>query len=1076
MAIGCGAIPAADTNLVASPAGVISEGIISSPPEPAVDIAPFARVLAWDPKVMEGTRALRSDEFPAEDIAPYSELLPAPDGTFAVPVTDDTGCIGLQWEENRQLQSVSLQFSDAVDRPAKETIELQYWTGESPWQGKWQPVEIPPQNQEDRLTWCFGEQETKNGTPKVRWVFAGLKQPIQLKEISAFSHSQWQTVAVRIETASPGSAKPAAIEIYNGVFRNLAQEPSCHTVWDGVNPLCLQVQASVARPYKADRTVLRFQMPEAAFGVAVEDLLTHDCVYVPHAGIFVTRDPAPITITEYLEKIAGQTSMLAEVRQRPDQNLQHVCQVIHNPIQDRHNWVPMLISLPCDNRKFLVYREGSIVFNEYNQPDDYPGESDGVHTIAANINQWRLVPTFGSGQSLQVSRQLYGGWLPVPVTTAQDQNITYQQTTYIAPVGEAPSNKPAWLREQALGVAEYLIKNNAAEPSEVRLSFQFKSEQENGKSVQYQECKEGIIAASGNRILALLDKRSMQSLTCKAEPAEIVLSGTLPANSETPCTVYLPAWQVAPDDYTLLLEDTPGISRTENYWRSLLEPAMQVEIPDEFLNNLIKASQVNCLLAARNQERSAYIVPWISSIHFAYPESEANSILRGMDLTGHPDFTRRGLEFYLKESNPAGFITILVHNKVAGISCGYTLVGTGEFLGTLGEHYDRTRDQVWLRKVAPDVVRICRWIIRQREKTKRLDARGQKVPEYGLMPPGVSADWNRFAYRFFNEAQYCHGLEMAGKALADMGDSAAASILEDARQYLQDIRLAYHTMQAKMPVVPLRDGTWVPADPSLLGCYGNVEDFLPGEDVNRTYVYSVELGANHLAANGILDPASADTDWMVGYLEDVQFLRTNWVQDWSIADPFDWGGFAKMQPYYCRIADIHALRDDVKPFIRSYFNVIPALVNFEDLTFWEDMLGNRYAAGAWNKTHETGWFLGQTRTLFIMERGKELWLAPFVTNRWLQDGRKVAIRNAPTRFGPVSYTITSNVANGKIEAVVELPEKCTADKIVLRLRHPEGKPIQAVTVQGKPHSDFDPGKETITIAPIGNAITVRAEY
>jgi hypothetical protein len=382
-----------------------------------------------------------------------------------------------------------------------------------------------------------------------------------------------------------------------------------------------------------------------------------------------------------------------------------------------------------------------------------------------------------------------------------------------------------------------------------------------------------------------------------------------------------------------------------------------------------------------------------------------------------------------------------------------------------------------MQKVAPNVVRICRWIMRQREKTKLLDARGEKVPEYGLTPPGVSADWNRFAYRFFNEAQYCRGLEMAGRALADIGDSSAAAILEDAKQYREDIARAYHAMQAKTPVVPLKNGTWAPADPSLLGCYGNVEDFLPGEDENRSYVYSVELGAHHLAADEVLDPFSKDAEWMIDYLEDVQFLtRKNWNRDMSAVDPFDWGGFAKMQPYYCRIAEIHAQRDDVKPFLRSYFNMIPALVNFEDLTFWEDMGVPGYATGAWNKTHETGWFLGQTRIMFAAERGDDLWLAPFVTNRWLNDGQKVAVRNVPTRFGKVGYTITSNAAKGEIEAVVQLPEKCTAKNIVLRLRHPEGKPMQSVTVQGKPHANFDLQKETVTFAPAEGSITIRAKY
>ena len=229
---------------------------------------------------------------------------------------------------------------------------------------------------------------------------------------------------------------------------------------------------------------------------------------------------------------------------------------------------------------------------------------------------------------------------------------------------------------------------------------------------------------------------------------------------------------------------------------------------------------------------------------------------------------------------------------------------------------------------------------------------------------------------------------MAGRALADIGDPAAPAILEDAKQYREDIARAYHAMQAKTPVVPLKNGTWVPADPSLLGCYGNVEDFLPGEDENRTYVYSVELGAHHLVANEVLDPASQGRrlDDRLSRRRPVSHSQELESRHERRSMPFDWGGFAKMQPYYCRIAEIHALRDDVKPFIRSYFNVIPALVNFEDLTFWEDMGVPGYASGAWNKTHETGWFLGQTRIMFVAERGDELVAGP-LRDQPLAEGR-----------------------------------------------------------------------------------------
>jgi hypothetical protein len=1040
-----------------------------------VDVGPFARVLSWDPQAMEGTKAIRSDEFPAADIAPYREILPASEGTYVVPVKDGVGCIGFEWAEDRILRRVEIEFPSEAAVAEAKSVHLQYWSGESSWQGKWQPVKAAAKRIGSRLVWYLDFYEAPLGTPKVRWLFADARQPVAVKRLTAFTRSRWSLADVWIQPARKEPIGKTEIDVYNGEIFSSTAEHRHRCAWEGTTPLRLAVRAAASRPCKADRTVLRFRTPGAAFGVAIEDLLTHDCVYVPKANLFVARDPMPIAPEDYLKKIAGRKSVLEKVRQKADQELSHVCSVVHNPIQDRHNWVPMLISLACDNRKFLVFREGSVVFNEFSGPDDFPGESDGIHTTAANVGQWQFAPSFGGGGPLEVSRRLHGGWLPMPVTTVKDRAVTYQQTTCIAPVGEAPADGPRWLRDRALAAVDYVVKNGGAEAADARIAVRLVPLQDAKKAVVYHELSNGIVASSGDRVLAFFDN-GKGALAWKLAPGGVTLSGKLPGGGTDACAVYLPAWKLATNDVAVLSQGAPWAPRVESYWKSVLEPAMQIDVPDQFLGNLIRASQVNCMLAARNQQRSKYVVPWISSVHFAYPESEANSIMRGMDMAGHAEFARRGLEFYLKEANPAGYISILVHNKVAGISSGYTLVGTGEVLWTLGEHYQRTRDQQWLRKVAPEVVHICRWVMRQREKTKLLDARGQKVIEYGLTPPGVTADWNRFAYRFFNEAQWYRGLEMAGRALADVGDAAAPAILADAKEYREDIFRAYRQVQARSPVVPLRNGTWVPCGPSLLNCYGNVEDFLPGEDVNRTYVYTVEVGANHLVANEVLGADSEDANTIVDHLEDDLFLRTNWITNGAGADEFDWGGYAKMQPFYSRVTDIHAMRDDVKPFIRSYFNVIPALLNFEDMTFWEDMISNGYASGAWNKTHETGWFLGQTRTMFVSERGDELWLAPFVTNRWLKNGQKVVVRSVPTRFGTVGYAITSNVARGDIRAVVQLPPNCTAKKIVLRLRHPDGKPMQSVTVQGKPHSDFDAKKETVSL-PLGDEeITVEAKY
>ena len=267
----------------------------------------------------------------------------------------------------------------------------------------------------------------------------------------------------------------------------------------------------------------------------------------------------------------------------------------------------------------------------------------------------------------------------------------------------------------------------------------------------------------------------------------------------------------------------------------------------------------------------------------------------------------------------------------------------------------------------------------------------------------------------------------------------------------------------------------MPADPALLDCPGRVEDFLPGEDGNRSWAYSVEIGAHHLAATGILDPSAPDVGSMLDYLEESQFLRSgmgDYPEQKNRQDVFNLGGFAKVQPYYGRFAEVYAGRNDLRPFIRSYFNAIPSLLSLENLSFWEHF----HNIGGWNKTHETGWFLCQSRIMFVMERGDDLWLAPFVTSEWFHDEMVVGVGDAPTRFGRMSYEIRSAVAQSLIEAWIWPPKRMPPRRIILRVRHPQGNPMKTVYVNDRPHSEFDPLQETVTLSPSAEVLHVRVLY
>ena len=85
-----------------------------------------------------------------------------------------------------------------------------------------------------------------------------------------------------------------------------------------------------------------------------------------------------------------------------------------------------------------------------------------------------------------------------------------------------------------------------------------------------------------------------------------------------------------------------------------------------------------------------------------------------------------------------------------------------------------------------------------------------------------------------------------------------------------------------------------------------------------------------MALLGLLDPQSRDVTEMIDHLEDVQFLRSGWGDYAAAQNAATFSTTAaspKVQPYYCRNAELYALRDNVKPFVRTYFNSLASLIS-----------------------------------------------------------------------------------------------------------------------------------------------------
>lgn len=1010
------------------------------------DVAPYARVATWDPARMDGARSSRIQEFHAEDLFLETELVPRQGGGYLAPSwPGGKTVIGLQWLERRKIATLTL--APGAGAPASvDGVRVEAWVGETTMQGGWQP--IAGTVTASGGVWTLDVDPRTNpslskGTCKIRWIVPCNAGGLEVRTISALTRASMETVRLRFDLVHPRPGLTATVSAYNGWFGLRDKPGTIQKAWSLDRPLVVDVTYAVTRSTRANRTVMRIELPDTAFGVAVDDILNAGTMVVRRSGLVVhkvTGRTGDETVPLVLSSLPpdGKTTVLERVRRMPDQTLARAMARTRNPIQDNG---PTMISLACDNRKWVVERDGTVTFGS-----------------AA------IVPRLGTAKQPKISRHLQRGWLPAPTTIAADEGIEYSECAYVIPTDATrmPS-APLWLDRKPVCVLDYRVTNTRATIAYTTVALRVLADAARPQPASLRYKPGGIVADDRGKLLAVVETAGAAPMTADWQEGTVRLMGAIAPRSSVHFRVLIPGYDLPVERASEVSAPAEGLDALQSYWMAALAPAAQITVPDGFVTNLIRASQVHCLIAARNEDEGRKVAPWIASMSYGPLESEANSVIHGMDLMGHQEFARRSLDYFIGKYDPSGMLTT-----------GYTLVGHGWHLWTLGQHYQITRDRDWLSSVAPRVTQACEWVARQTEKTRRRGLGNAKQPVYGLMPPGVLADWNAFAYYYSLNGFYCAGLRDAADALADVGVTEARDLRSSADALRDETLRAFAWTRARTPVLPLQNGLWTPAYPTQVYTPGPIGDYFPGEDSNRSWCYDIELGAHHLITQGVLDPQGPEADDIVDNMEDVAFLSDGWFDypaEASHKDWFDRGGFSKVQPYYTRNAQIYAMRDDVKPFVRSYFNTLAAMVNTENMSMWEHF----HNGGAYNKTHETGYFLEQSRLMLVQERGTELWLAPMVTCDWLQDGQQISVQNAPTAFGPVSFAIKSAEKRGYVEAVIDTPTRQVPSAIVVRLRHPRGRKIERVMVNGVAHTDLaDPC--SVRIANPRGRLTIRAEY
>jgi hypothetical protein len=531
-------------------------------------------------------------------------------------------------------------------------------------------------------------------------------------------------------------------------------------------------------------------------------------------------------------------------------------------------------------------------------------------------------------------------------------------------------------------------------------------------------------------------------------------------------------------------------------------PPMEVEVSSEQLTAQWKLGAWHIM---RHSVKDAAGRARFNDFPFGVLASETYLILRALDLQGLHSEAADGLDQWLslpmqpgpakgthpwsKPDRPLGHFSdglgCLTHaigpDGAGGHMDAVHCMGPGAIMFTLAEHFRLTGDLDWLRANASRMKANAEWILRQRRLLAHILPGGQRLWSRGLQPAQVvTPDSLSMHQQFYEtEAYYWLGVKSMAEMLKQIDPAAGAQMAEEAEAYRKDLVAAIDRSIALTPVVQVRDGTYhsfIPFAPYVRGFAAGAWGWRRCQGhVGAIYWDTVQSADPLVSPAGLLAPDDPRVQGHLDVLEDRLLLENEKVA--ARTPGFDpdkqWFSRASWQ-YQCgleRHANIHLAGGDVPSFLRSMLNQYAVDIVPGEYTFREHT-----TTGPPDKLFEESAFLERFRLMLVMEDGEDLWLARATPRAWLEQGKRIAVKNAPTHFGPVGYEIASDVDHGRIAATVKLPSRNPPRQVLLVLRRPASIPIAAVQVNGKPWTDFDAATGRVKLSGLSGEARLVVKY
>jgi hypothetical protein len=1016
--------------------------------------------------------------------------------------------VGVEWPEFRTIHQVVIRFAGSLPQPG--SIFLEYWDGLTALQGAWKPVGegLPNGSVLSRTAqeWTYNFQQRR--TCKVRLRFTEARSDIQLHQLAVYGPSIWKSGEVRLEWGHSAVAPwHGQLECYNSKVTSIQPNGAARLqgasgwVSDERQKSGLIVSLLYTWGMDVDRSILTVRSKTATCSFLPGEALESDPIDIVDCGLYIRSGNSATDVTEYRHLNSNRSRTIDLVSREPEQTIDNA----YAHIKARRVTLSF-VGAEANSHKFGIAPDGHVVvgsgdplagnpitptfavyFDTAETPSLFQPPSEPQHLFVSSkeLSDWVLPK----------QQRLKDGSLPVITTEWSENDLAFERTDFGTLVNAAQPLEQQIGNEPAALLSKLTLRNSSPDtklasyyirpwkPEELA-RFPYGPIPTDTKDTWTTGLTNDIITSSdGNYtyVTCFVNRNRKGELSLDPSNNAVRYRVHLKPGETHVVNTVIPGWLPKLSEATTLQTlDFETLERAATrHWDDRTAQLMRIQIPDRHLQNVFDATLQHFLLVLTRNGNKRELYPNVAMLHYGSIGSESSPIIRALDMRGLHDVAEQCLDAFLStqgDSMPDGDY----QSKTGGFYRFWPIytVNQGGVLWALADHYNFTRDDAWLKRVAPKIIAGCDFIVRERRRTMTSDSRGVKPLHYGLAPAGCVADPRDWQYSFMLNAWFYAGLKKSLEVLSHIYQTKALALDAEARDYKECIIRALNESVALSPVTRLRDGTSVSSVPPYLGLRGFSTDAKDSVDPDRRhgYAYDCTIGPFHLFNCGVLDPNDPLVTAMLNYLEDRFFLFTPLPSrvdlDQLGTDWFDMGGFEKLQPYYVHYQEAYLRRDQIPNFIRGFYNTLASISDPDTLTFQEEL---DFGGGQPHKTHEEACFFHQMRHMLVMEEGEKLYLARGTPRGWLKDGEQIVIQNAPTYFGRASYRIRSSVNSGTITAELDLPNE-RAFQGVLRLRHPSNKPLREVRLNDQQWTKFDPTKEQIELPSGMSRITLTAGY